>query len=112
MTSLKSRKKEGEDVSLSRRMRLIEWLKVELLNSVSALFDSFFRNSKEDSLDALSNLIMVSYLLARRTGISYQRLDRRVDEKIRDNIDSNHPLEDWSGDLTALISFREEQKME
>ena len=103
--------KEGKVVKFNRNsditknMKLIEWMKNEILMSVSELFNILFkgvRSADEGLQDILANIIMITYLLAKRLGISFNEIDYKIKEKISLGIKEDHSIEKWYGDLTNL----------
>ncbi|MGI6036598.1 MAG: MazG-like family protein [Limnochordia bacterium] len=98
------------DVDIARNLRTIEWLKVELLGSLAALFKALLSDSEERILDALANLMVGSYILARRLGISFSRLGTKVQNKVKANIEQDHEIEKWYGDFSALLHYLENDK--
>ena len=52
--------------------------------------------------DTLANIIMITYLLAKRLGISFNEIDYKIKEKIKIGIDEDHSVERWYGDLSNL----------
>lgn len=94
-----------DNVDISRSIKIIEFLKCELLNSVSAVFEALFKGTKEGQqmiIEGLANIILVTYSLARRLGIEYSSIDKKVKEKARLHILEEHHLEKWYGDLSSL----------
>lgn len=90
---------------ITKNIRMIEWLKTELVSSVAELFKSILKGGEEALLDALANIILISYLLGKRLGMSFARIDLLLERKIRVNIDKGHQSEKWYGDLTELIRY-------
>ncbi|OPJ55434.1 MazG-like family protein [Alkalithermobacter paradoxus] len=92
-------------LEVTRNIKIIEWLKTEILSSVSALYDLMFkgaRSTDETVQDVLANIIMVTYLLSKRLGLKYSDIDNKIKEKIRVAIREDHKVEKWYGDLTTL----------
>ena len=61
-------------------------MKKELILSVGDVFDLIFKGVKpldEALQDTLANIIMITYLLAKRLGISFSEIDYKIKEKIR-----------------------------
>ncbi len=99
---------QGTDIA--RNIKVIEWLKTELIGTVSALFKAMLKNSEEAIEDALASMVVTIYVLARRLGINFSQLDVRVESKVRNGIKEKHEIEDWYGDLTALLKYLSDQK--
>lgn len=92
----------GREVDVARRAKIIEWLKTEMIEDTAQLFRGLWEGQQTKMIDGLSSLIVSSYLLARRLGISYQELDKSVLQKVRTHKENNHQLEEWDGDLSSL----------
>ncbi len=94
------------EIDITRNIRMINWLKSELLTDVASLFKSLVNGVKEDALDALaetvSNLVIICYLLAKRLGINYQTIDLKMESKLKLGIIEGHEIEKAYGDLSAL----------
>ena len=100
----------SQGIDIAKNIRVIEWLKTELVTAVAALFKAMMKNSQEAVEDALAGMVMTVYVMARRLGVSFAQLDIRVESKIRKAIREQHELEDWYGDLTALLRYKGDKK--
>ena len=90
---------------VTKKVKIIEWMKKELILSVGDVFDLIFKGVKpldEALQDTLANIIMITYLLAKRLGISFSEIDYKIKEKIRIGIDQNHSVESWYGHFSKL----------
>ncbi len=93
----------GSDIT--KNVKIIEWMKKEIIMSVGDLFDLIFKGVKpldEALQDTLANIIMITYLLGKRLGISFKEIDYKIREKIKIGIDENHSVENWYGDFSNL----------
>lgn len=98
------------DINITKNIRIIEWLKSELLTSVAGLFTVFSNNAnaaQDAVLSAISNIIIVAYLLAKRLGIDFVQIDLKISSKLKLEIEENHELEKSFGDLSALVKHFE-----
>lgn len=93
----------------ARHLKVIDWLKAELASSLGAVFRAMVAGTEEALVSALAALVMTAYVLGRRVGISYARLDLRVIGAARDLIQEGHELERTYGDLSALAAHLEER---
>lgn len=100
-----------KDMDIAKNIRMIEWLKTELLDNVSGLFRGFLKGNESVLLDYLSNIIVFVYVLARRCGIDFHELDRSVQRKIDRNIELGHEVEEWYGDLSGLRDHMNRKRM-
>lgn len=90
---------------ITKNIKIIEWMKTEILMSIGDLFNLLFKGVKpldETLQDTLANIIMITYLLAKRLGINFKEIDYKVREKIKIGIDEDHSVERWYGDLSNL----------
>jgi len=102
------------EIDITRNIKIIEWLKSELLTDIAGLFKILVNGVKEEVHDTvsdrLSNLILISYLLGKRLGISYNAIEIKIENKIKLGLIENHDVEKHYGDLTELAkhmnSFR------
>ncbi len=94
------------EIDITRNIKIIEWLKSELLTDIAGLFKILVNGVKEEVHDTvsdrLSNLILISYLLGKRLGISYNAIEIKIENKIKLGLIENHDVEKHYGDLTEL----------
>ena len=98
---------------VTKNVKIIEWMKKELILSVGDVFDLIFKGVKpldEALQDTLAYIIMITYLLAKRLGISFSEIDYKIKEKIRIGIDQNHSVESWYGDFSNLKKHMENRE--
>lgn len=90
---------------ITKNVKIIEWIKNEILISISNLFNLLFKGVKpiDNGLqNAIANIIMLSYLLGKRLGISFDEIDYTIKEKAKEGIKEEHSVETWFGDLSKL----------
>ncbi|MCR1899271.1 MazG-like family protein [Irregularibacter muris] len=98
----------NKDMDITKNIRMIEWLKCELLAGVSSLFDLCFKGvkiSQEAIIDVLANIIMVTYLAGKRLGVKYEDIDKKLESKLKLGIVEEHEAEKWFGDLSNLCQY-------
>ena len=101
---------DSRDIDIVKNMKTVEWLKSELLSNIAYLHRIFIdseENSKENIEDTISNIIMESYVLAKRLGISFKDLDSTLKDNIKLNLIEEHKIERWYGDLSNLFEYIE-----
>ena len=95
-----------KEIDITRNIKVIEWLKTELLTDVAELFKALIHGVKEDTEDfiaeTISNLILICYLLAKRLGIGYNTIDLKIENKLKLGILEGDKLEKYYGDLSEL----------
>lgn len=97
------RRDKGSDIT--KNVKIIEWIKNEILMSVSDLFNLLFKGVKsiDDALqDCIASIIMLSYLLGKRLGIDFYEIDYKIKQKVKQGIKEEHSIETWFGDLSDL----------
>ena len=95
----------NRNLEVTRNIKIIEWMKTEILVSIGDLFNLLYKGVKpldEVLQDTLANIIMVTYLLSKRLGVSFSDVDYKIKEKIKTAINEDHSIERWYGDLSSL----------
>ena len=95
-----------KEIDITRNIKIIEWLKGELLLEVANLFKVLVNGMKEEVHDSianiLANIILISYLLGKRLGISYNAIELKIKKKIKIGLVEKNDVEKYYGDLTEL----------
>jgi hypothetical protein len=103
----------NEEFDITGSIRIIEWLKTELLESVTSLFKILLKGARagQDAiLDCLAGIIILTYLLARRLGVEFSSVDMKVQNKLKVGIIEEDSIEKDHGDLTRLLGYIRERK--
>jgi hypothetical protein len=100
----------GSDPGIAKNIRVVEWLKADLLTSLAVLYKGMLRGSEEKLLDALSGIIIACYVLGRRLGFTFSRIDMTVEAKLKQGINEGHEVEKWYGDLTMFLTYLVDRK--
>lgn len=90
----------SKESEILRKMRLIEWLKAELITHVGQLYQAMAKNSEHGISEGLATIVAACYILARRLGISFEALDKAILKKVEQNIKTEHEVEKWFGDFS------------
>ena len=93
------------NVDIARQVRAIDWLKAEMVAADGQLLRAMVQGDDEQIIDGLADSIITHYLIARRLGIHFARLDARIQMILRSNATKQHELEQWFGDLSALAAY-------
>jgi len=101
---------KNRELDIATNLKVVEWLKAELVESVGALLKSLLKTSSDASSDALATIIIVCYVLGRRVGISFQAIDMRIRHKINSSINDAHEIEQWYGDLSDLQKYLDKKE--
>ncbi|HHV59476.1 MAG TPA: hypothetical protein GXX49_04125 [Clostridiaceae bacterium] len=94
------------EIDITRNIKIIEWLKSELLTDVANLFKVLANGMKQEIhetvSETLSNIILICYLLGRRLGISYSSIEAKIENKIKLGLIEGSNAEKYYGDLSEL----------
>ena len=93
-------------VDVVKSSKTIEELKVELLKAQWMIQHSTLNASENQILDSMARLVGLSYLLTRRLGFDYSRLDRALYKQLAQwQKDDLLDLESEWGDLNLLLAY-------
>lgn len=93
------------DFDITKTIKIIEWLKAQLLADVSQLFSGMVEGSSrrsDEHIDTLANMIILIYLLGKKLGVSYDALDVKVLNKLKLGMLESDNTTDWLADLAML----------
>jgi len=92
----------SSESEILRKMRLIEWLKADLITQMGNLYQVMAKNSEQATRESLAAIIVGCYVLAGRLGIRYDSLDQEVLKTVEKNIKNEHEVEKWFGDFSEM----------
>lgn len=95
------------ETDIAKNIKSIEWVKVELISSLSGLFKSLLKGDTDKIIDNLAMLVINGFLLLKRIGVNYGQLELRLYEKTDALIKAGHPLEEGYRDLSSLKAYLE-----
>lgn len=93
------------EIDIAKNLRVIEWLKADLVDSVGALFKSLLKKGDDMTGDALAAIIIICYLLGRRVGVNFATIDAQMKSKLNTSIDNATEMEQWNTDLSELCNY-------
>lgn len=97
---------EPVTVDIVKCSKAIEELKVELLKAQWMVQQGALNSSETEILDSLSKLVGLSYLLSRRLGFDFSRLDRVLYKQMAEwQKDDYLYLESEWRDLSLLLGY-------
>jgi hypothetical protein len=97
-------------VDIAKNLRIIEWLKAELVEAVASLFKALLKPGDEAVGDGLATIIISTYILGKRVGVNFQQIDMNIESKLKMSISEAHEIEKWYGDLSALLNYLEKKE--
>lgn len=96
---------KNREIDIAQNLRIIEWLKADLIDSTGALFKSLLKKGDEMTGDALAAIIIICYLLGRRVGVNFTTIDAYIRKKLNTSIENATESEQWNSDLTELQHY-------
>ena len=95
---------------IATTIRIMEWLKTELLTGVTRLHRSLFYGTEKKAIEALTQIMVACYLLAKKLGHTYYRLDCSLEEKARQLLRQEEAEEALREELLELLQYLESRK--
>ena len=93
----------SRESDLLYKIRLVEWLKAELVSHVGELFHAMAQNSEKAIATALA-------AMGRRLGIEFSALDATTQAWLTERNKKDQQVEKWLGDYAELEShFRQKR---
>lgn len=97
---------EHVEIDVVKGLKAIEELKAELLQAQWLFQHGTLTGSEQEMLQGLADLVGSSYLLARRLGFDFSRLDRNLLQRLQAwQTTDKLSLESHWGDLSLLLSY-------
>jgi hypothetical protein len=100
----------SREIDVAKNLKIIEWLKAEMVDSVGALFKALLKTGNDAAAEALAAIIVIAYLLGKRVGVSFFTVDAKIRAQLTNNINDGHEVERWYGDLSDLLHYLENKK--
>ena len=95
--------------NLSTNLRAVDNLKSEILSEVARLYQGLSDYDSpeiyERVLGSVATIVAMDYILARRIGLDFQDVDRKIAELTTIAEENNHELEIAFSDMSELRSF-------
>lgn len=97
---------ESRSLDVMKASKAIEELKVELLKSQGQFMQGTLHALEKEILESLAGMVGVSYLLVRRLGFDFSRLDRVLYSKMSSWEKEDYlELESEWGDISLLLGY-------
>lgn len=94
------------EVDVVKSLKAIEELKVDMLKAQWTFQQGTINGSETEMLQGLADVVALSYLLTRRMGFDFSKLDRTLLQRLEDwKSDDKAKLETQWGDIGLLISY-------
>jgi len=96
-----------QDFDIARNIKAIEWLKTEIVVNAGQVCRALLMAKDEIVMQALANIMLSCYLLGKRLGVSFSRLEAAVQTRSVAAMEDGHELEQWYNDLSSLSEHLE-----
>lgn len=99
-----------KEFDITRSLKIVEKLKSQILCDIAHLFSEmvdYDKDSYEDRGDLLADIVILTYLLSKKLGVSYNTLDIKIRNKLKLGVLENSDEQEWFLDLTALLRHLE-----
>ncbi len=91
------------ELDIARNARAVEWLEAELVHETGSLLHALVKNNGDAAVESLAAVVISAYLLARRLGYGFNRLDASIRARLQASLEQDHELEQWYGDISELL---------
>ena len=97
---------ENIEVDVVKGLRAIDELKVNLIQAQWLVQHGTLSGSEDEMIQGLADLVGMSYLLSRRLGFDFSRLDRMLLQRLEGlKMTDEMNLEKQWGDFSLLLSY-------
>lgn len=97
----------AKSLDITTKIKAIEQLKSQLLSDVAALYSNMASDcvQQNDNLDILADIVILSYFLSEKFGISYDGLDLRIRNRLKLALLQEDEQSLWRAQLSQLARF-------
>lgn len=101
----------SREQDIIQTLRLIEQLKLALLDNLGALYHAMMENSSAAMKRSLASLVLNGYLLGRRLGVEYADLDDEL-QRLADQqaLSDDDIIENRFGDYSRLSRYLQQRR--
>ncbi len=97
------------ELEITRKIKVIEQLKSQLLTDVASLFSNMSSDEGggESNLNILADIVIITYFLTEKLGTSYDGLDIKIINKLKLAIINENDQSQWKSQLSQLARYFE-----
>ncbi len=100
----------NKESSLAQSLHIVENVRNRLLLILARMFQSLSGGKDELVKEDLSEIILNSYILGKRLGVTYQGMDEALLKKAREYVSQKEEVEEYFGDITDFLNYYQTQK--
>jgi len=94
-----------KQVFIAKQRKVVDELKTEMLERLAAVFRGLHEADGEIVTEQMAAMLLLQYIMARRLGIPFHRLEENMLQQIRLHKQMGHPLEIDFGDWSVLEEY-------
>ena len=97
----------SNDLDITRKIQIIEELKNSILHQVADLFTTMSNKENtidESYVDVLADIIITTYLLSNKLGISNEVMEYKIINKLKMALINEKSNDQWSKEISELLS--------
>jgi len=94
-----------KQVFIAKQRKVVDELKTEMMERLAAIFRGLHEADDEVVAEQMAAMLLLQYVLARRLGIPFHRLEAAMLQQIRIHKQMGHPLEADFGDWSVLEEY-------
>ncbi len=99
------------EINIANNIKAIELIQVEILQNITDLYGDLVAEADSENRERLiqdgARLLIQTYLLCSRLGISPKEVEEEMTEMLKDGVEKQHLLERRFGDLSGLLKHLE-----
>mgnify|MGYP001225700921 CR=1 FL=1 len=94
-----------KQVFIAKQRKVVDELKTEMVERLAAVFRGVHEADGDVVAEQMAAMLLLQYVLARRLGIPFHRLEENMLQQIRIHKQMGHPLEADFGDWSVLEEY-------
>ncbi len=94
-----------KQVFIAKQRQVVDELKTEMMERLAAIFRGIHEADGEVVAEQMAAMLLLQFVLARRLGIPFHRLEEHMVQQIRVHKRMGHPLEADFGDWSVLEEY-------
>lgn len=107
----------SENFDIIGNMNTIDGYKTYLIGFVADLFSTMNKSKgntayNDEIIDEIADIIICSYLISKRIGINYDKIDKRIMDKLKIGLLEDDSSDKFGQDYSSLISYLKEGRQE
>ena len=92
-------------MNISTNLKAIDMIKGEILSEIAHLYRTLADYDEIGDYESVTNEIAMDYILARRLGIGYASIDKKISELLGIGEENGHELEIEFSDMSELKKY-------